>query len=100
MAALKQLHMLTGDTRSSTLRRSTDAKSASARDEGTLKQGVILSSITIGRYGHESITNDFAGWVEPADKSWILYLDATGKPAAFYAEREPSGAVIGDGVVF
>jgi len=58
-----------------------------------------LSSITIGRYDHKSITKDFAGWVEPADKSWILYLDATGKPTVFYAHREPSGAVIGEGIL-
>lgn len=57
-----------------------------------------MSNITIGRYDHDSITNDFAGWLEPADKSWIIYTDANGKPTVYYPEREPSGAVIGDGI--
>lgn len=58
-----------------------------------------MSNITIGRYDDESITKDFAGWIEPADKSWIIYTDARGKPAIYYSEREASGAVVGEGVV-
>jgi hypothetical protein len=57
-----------------------------------------MSNITIGRYDHESITKDWAGWFEPADKSWIIYTDTDGKPALYYPEREPSGAVIGEGI--
>lgn len=57
-----------------------------------------MSSITIGRYDHESVTKDFAGWVEPADKSWIIFLDADGKPAVYYAERDAEGGVIGEGI--
>lgn len=57
-----------------------------------------MSTITIGRYEHESITKDYAGYIEPADKSWIIYLDADGKPAIYYPERETNGAVIGDGI--
>lgn len=57
-----------------------------------------MPGITIGRYDHESITKDWAGWFEPADKSWIIYTDSEGKPAIYYPEREPSGAVIGEGI--
>lgn len=57
-----------------------------------------MSTLTIGRYEHESITKDYTGYIEPANKSWIIYLDADGKPSVYYPEREPSGAVIGDGV--
>lgn len=57
-----------------------------------------MSTLTIGRYEHESITRDYAGYIEPADKAWIIYLDADGKPAVYYPEREASGAVIGDGI--
>jgi hypothetical protein len=28
--------------------------------------------------------------------SWIVYLDAAGRPAVYWPNREPSGAVIGD----
>jgi hypothetical protein len=58
----------------------------------------IMSTLTIGRYEHESITKDYAGYIEPADKSWIIYLDADGKPSVYYPEREADGAVIGDGI--
>jgi hypothetical protein len=57
-----------------------------------------MSNITIGRYDHESITKEYAGWVEPADKSWIIYTDADGTPTLFFAAREADGAVIGEGV--
>lgn len=54
-----------------------------------------MGSITIGRYDHESITKDYAGWFEPADKSWIIYTDAEGRPAVYYPVRDADGAVIG-----
>lgn len=57
-----------------------------------------MSTITIGRYDHESITQDYAGYIEPADRSWIIYLDADGKPSVYYPERENNGAVVGDGI--
>lgn len=57
-----------------------------------------MSNITIGRYDHESITKEWAGWVEPADKAWIIFLDADGKPARYFADRDSTGAVIGEGV--
>lgn len=57
-----------------------------------------MPAITIGRYDHDSITKDWAGWIEPADKSWIIYTDADGKPALYYPNRAANGAVIGDGI--
>lgn len=58
-----------------------------------------MSNITIGRYDHGSVTKDFAGWIEPADKSWIIYTDTQGKPAVYYAERDASGAVVSEAIV-
>lgn len=57
-----------------------------------------MSNITIGRYDHKSITKEYAGWIEPADKSWIIFTDSEGKPDLFFAARESNGAVIGEGV--
>lgn len=57
-----------------------------------------MSNLTIGRYDHESITKDFAGYIEPAEKSWIIYLDADGKPALYWPKRDADGGVIGDPV--
>lgn len=58
-----------------------------------------MSNLTIGRYQHESVTKDYAGWIEPADGSWIIYLDADGRPSVYYAERDADGAVLGDPVL-
>jgi hypothetical protein len=57
-----------------------------------------MPNLTIGRYDHESITKEWAGWIEPADKSWIIYTDTGGKPSLYFAARESDGAVIGHGV--
>ncbi len=57
-----------------------------------------MSNLTIGRYDHESITKDFAGYIEPADKSWIIYLDAQGRPALYWPKRDSDGGVVGEPV--
>lgn len=57
-----------------------------------------MSTLTIGRYQHESITESYAGYIEPADASWIIYLGPDGKPAVYYPERGPDGAVVGAGI--
>lgn len=69
-----------------------------------------MSNITIGRYdgatqhtdsGEKPLTDTWAGWVEGEDsdgKSWIVYLDGSGRPALYWPEREESGAVVGDPV--
>lgn len=49
-------------------------------------------------FPHESITKYFAGWIEPADKSWIIYLDADGRPDVYFANRDADGGVIGEGL--
>ena len=57
-----------------------------------------MPNIKIGRYDHPSVTVDYAGWIEPDDRSWIIFLGADGAPAIYYAERDASGGVIGDGI--
>lgn len=58
-----------------------------------------MSNLTIGRYDDKSITKDWAGWIEPANAAWIIYLGPDGRPALYYPQREPDGAVIGDGIL-
>lgn len=71
-----------------------------------------MPNLTIGRYREphadifstdlaEFVPTDraFSGWIEPADRSWIIYLDPAGRPALYWAEREPSGAVVGEPVI-
>jgi len=51
-----------------------------------------MQNITIGRYDHpESV--GFSGWVEPEDRSWILFIKDDGS-ALFFPERDETGAVI------
>ena len=58
-----------------------------------------VSNLKIGRYDHPSVTDEYAGWIEPDDKSWIIWLDAHGKPAVYYKERNDDGSVAGLGMV-
>lgn len=65
-----------------------------------------MPKIKIGRYETESGTNEstvaetlYVGWIEPADKRWILYIAPHGKPT-FYDRRDPeTGAVLDAPVV-
>jgi len=59
-----------------------------------------MGTVKIGRYSDPTLAAEYSGWIEPDDKSWIIFLDGDGKPLVYYAEREPDGAVVGDGVWF
>lgn len=58
--------------------------------------------IVIGRYepqtdlpeGVNDPADRWEGWVEPDDKSWILFVAANGEPL-FWPRRYPEGGVIG-----
>lgn len=53
-----------------------------------------MLDIKVGRYRHESITKDWQGWIEPADRSWIMFVAADGTPKV-YLNRDPvTGAVL------
>ncbi len=40
------------------------------------------------------LTNFWQGWIEPEDKSWIMFIDAVGSPTV-YLNRDPvTGAVL------
>lgn len=52
-----------------------------------------MANITVGRYKHESVTHDWQGWIEPDDRSWIMFIHADGTPVV-YLDRDPiTGAV-------
>ena len=73
-----------------------------------------MQNITIGRYDSQSgivhrdesgeithIEQNYAGWIEGVrddGSTWIMWLDAAGSPEIYWARREPSGGVIGDGI--
>jgi len=60
-----------------------------------------MPNMKIGRYSdvQAETGGQWSGWVEPDDRSWIIWLDATGKPALYWPERDADGGVIGDPVV-
>lgn len=70
-----------------------------------------MTNITIGRYDSgETISDEdgtrplaavWAGWIEGEDLAgtgWIIYLDGQGRPAVYFPDRDPSGAVRGEPV--
>ena len=76
-----------------------------------------MANITIGRYpvptdtertdveaahpGCKFPADDWECYIEPEDRSWILYVGADGadRKVAFWPERESGGAVIGEPII-
>jgi hypothetical protein len=59
-----------------------------------------MRKVLTGRYDNPS-EHGFAGWVEGVrddGTSWILFIDENGSPAEFFAQRDESGAILGEGV--
>lgn len=59
-----------------------------------------MQNIIVGRYSKKEIDgvpglgNEWQGWIEPEDKSWIAFIDAAGRPV-FFLNRDPeTGAVL------
>jgi hypothetical protein len=51
-----------------------------------------MTNITIGRYADNS--HGYDGWIEPADRSWIMFVRVDGH-AEFYGDRDrETGAVL------
>jgi hypothetical protein len=44
-------------------------------------------------------SNGLYGWIEPEDKSWVLFLGKTGRPAYYYPQgRDETGEPVGTGI--
>jgi hypothetical protein len=53
-----------------------------------------MYNIKVGRYTNEETRKYWQGWIEPEDLSWIMFVDAKGKPTV-YLDRDPdTGAVL------
>lgn len=57
-----------------------------------------MSNLTIARYDESVHKIGYSGYIEPEDRSWIIYLDTDGKPSRYYPQRDNDGAVIGEPV--
>ena len=52
-----------------------------------------MGNITVGRYEHPQECG-WQGWIEPDDKTWIMFVRLDGQPVA-YLNRDPdTGAVL------
>lgn len=47
--------------------------------------------MTVGCYADPAAVG-WQGWIEPADRSWIAFVDLDGR-AVFFLGRDPTGAV-------
>jgi hypothetical protein len=45
-----------------------------------------MLNVKVHRYADTS--HGFAGWIEPDDKSWILFIPVSGEPQ-FFSKRDP-----------
>jgi hypothetical protein len=51
-----------------------------------------MSNISVHRYGEDV---GYIGWIEPNDRSWIVFVNDDGKPELF-GRRDADGGVIDD----
>lgn len=53
-----------------------------------------MQNITVGRYSTTPEPGEYAGWIEPEDRSWLLFV-RTDHSVEMYLDRDPeTGAVI------
>lgn len=55
-----------------------------------------MSNITIHRYHSADTRKYWQGWIEPEDRSWIVFVRADGSPIFFLERDSESGAVLVD----
>lgn len=51
-----------------------------------------MPNLTIGRYTHPE-THGWAGWIEPDNRDWIVFVGANGTVEA-YLDRDEQGAIL------
>ena len=51
-----------------------------------------MKNIIVGRYSNRD--TGWQGWVEPKDRSWIVFIRADGTPVVFLNRDPKTGAVV------
>lgn len=51
-----------------------------------------MTDIHVGRYSKPAEVG-WQGWIEPADKSWVMFVDNDGGPVVFLNRDADTGAV-------
>lgn len=63
-----------------------------------------MQNIHVGRYSKEAIGGvpgagvDWQGWVEPDDRTWIVFVRSDGSPIVFLNRDPQTGAVLDEAV--
>ena len=52
-----------------------------------------MQDIKVGRYDHPSAQEHWQGWIEPEDRSWIIFVAANGELIGFLNRDPETGAV-------
>lgn len=52
-----------------------------------------MGNITVGRYDKPAATG-YQGWIEPEDRSWVMFVANDGQPQAFLNRDPETGAVL------
>jgi len=53
-----------------------------------------MQNVIIKRYKDPQAVGGWEGWIEPEDKSWILFIKTNGEPPVFYPLRDVDGGII------
>lgn len=51
-----------------------------------------MGNVTVGRYADSS--SGYKGWIEPDDRTWIMFIRENGVPEAYLDRDSVAGAVI------
>jgi len=52
-----------------------------------------MGNITVGRYDNPAEVG-YQGWIEPDDRSWVMFVGTDNVPAAFLNRDPETGAVL------
>lgn len=52
-----------------------------------------MSNIVVGRYQHPKECG-WQGWIEPEDRTWIMFIDLDGNPKVYLNRDSKTGAII------
>lgn len=57
----------------------------------------MMPNIKVGRYENpEALALGWLGWLEPSDKSWIVFVDEQHRPHVYLHRDTVTGAVLPD----
>jgi len=52
-----------------------------------------MCNIIVGRYSNPETQKSWQGWIEPEDKTWIMFVAADGSLSTFLKRDPETGAV-------